>query len=543
MATQDGMRIGEAYRGGPVAGQWDAIVIGSGIGGLAAGVLLGRHGGRRVLVLERHYTAGGFTHVFRRPGYEWDVGVHYLGEMHPGGMMRGLFDHLSDGELAWADMGEVYDRVAIGGTTYDLPRGRERLAARLTSYFPEEGEAIRRYLALVGETARASLAFFSAKALPPLLAPFAQPFARRRFLRLAGRTTRETLETLTRDQRLIGLLTAQWGDYGLPPAESSFGMHALVAQHYMDGAAYPVGGASRIAGTIVPAIERARGRVLVHAEVDEILVDGGRAVGVRLAGGAVVRAPLVISDAGLATTVRRLLPREAAARTGLEAALARARPSTAHVCLYVGLRRPADDLGLPRANLWVYPDEHHERTVAEAHAAPDTPRAAYVSFPSAKDPDFARRHPGRATIEVATFIPYAHFARWQDARWQKRGPEYDAVKARLANHLLELLVAHVPQVRGQVDVCELSTPLSTRHFVNHASGEIYGLDHTPARFRNRALRPQTPLRGLWLTGADVATAGVAGALLGGVLCASALLRRNLLDAIRREVAAGTRDAA
>ena len=60
---------------------WDAIVIGSGIGGLTAAALLSKHGGKRVLVLERHYTAGGYTHGFHRPGYEWDVGVHYIGDV------------------------------------------------------------------------------------------------------------------------------------------------------------------------------------------------------------------------------------------------------------------------------------------------------------------------------------------------------------------------------------------------------------------------------------------------------------------------------
>jgi phytoene dehydrogenase-like protein len=75
---------------------------------------------------------------------------------------------------------------------------------------------------------------------------------------------------------------------------------------------------------------------------------------------------------------------------------------------------------------------------------------------------------------------------------------------------------------------ELSTPLSTKHFAAWAHGEIYGLDHTPARFRQRWLKPQTQVPGLYLTGQDVVTCGVAGALLGGVLCASVILRKNLL---------------
>src|SRR5208283_2478864 len=99
------MTVGSSYRQNPVADQWDAIVIGSGIGGLTAAALLARHAGKRVLVLERHYVAGGFTHSFHRPGYEWDVGVHYIGEVQQSSSpVRAMFDNLSEGRLEWNPM-------------------------------------------------------------------------------------------------------------------------------------------------------------------------------------------------------------------------------------------------------------------------------------------------------------------------------------------------------------------------------------------------------------------------------------------------------
>ena len=141
------MNIGKSYRQHPIADWWDAIVIGSGLGGLATAGLLARHADKRVLVLERHYTAGGFTHVFHRQGYEWDVGVHYVGEVQrPRSVLRRVFDHLSDGALQWADMGEVYDTVVIGEDRYELVKGYEAFRARLKEYFPARGKDIDRYL-------------------------------------------------------------------------------------------------------------------------------------------------------------------------------------------------------------------------------------------------------------------------------------------------------------------------------------------------------------------------------------------------------------
>ena len=520
---------GVSYKQQPPDGEWDAIAIGSGIGGLSCAALLARRAGKRVLVLERHYTAGGFTHVFHRPGYEWDVGVHYVGEMGAGCGMRALFDEITEGRLKWNAMPEVYDRIRIADRRYDFVRGAERFTERMREYFPQEGAAIERYMAQVHGAARASKSFFAEKALPAALADIAGRLLRRRFLSYAGRTTAETLARLTGNRELMAVLTGHWGNYGLPPGQSSFGMHAVIAEHYLEGAFYPVGGASRIAASIAPVIERAGGRIVVGAEVEQILLDGNRAVGVRMADGRELRAPLILSDAGAWNTYARLLPPDAPGRAQRLAEIERLPNSMGHVCLYAGLRHASGEPEFGDTNLWIYPSADHDGNLARYAADPEQPfPGLFISFPSAKDPDFARRHPGRATIEVVTLAPYGWFARWADTRWKRRGADYDELKRRFAERMRAELERHVPAVRGKIDYCELSTPLSTSHFANSHQGQVYGPAATPERFRARTLSPRTPVRNLYLTGADAAVLGVVGALAGGALVASAVLRRNVM---------------
>jgi all-trans-retinol 13,14-reductase len=531
-------RIGRSYKqhGIPSPASYDAIVIGSGLGGLTAASMLARHAHQRVLVLERHYTAGGFTHTFHRPGYEWDVGVHYVGDVHrPGSLLRRAFDHLTDGELTWADMGEVYDTIVIGDERYEYVAGRERFRQRMHGYFPQHTAAIDRYLERIRETVRTSKKYFLEKALPPLLGRLASPLLRGPALRESNRTVKDVMAEITSDARLTAVLTGQYGDYGLPPSQASWFMHALLVGHYLAGGAYPVGGSSRIAATMLPGIENAGGAVITSAEVQQILVADGKAVGVRLASGEEIRAPRVISDAGLAITAGKLLPRDVAARAGLAPTIPGAPPSYAHLSLYLGLKHDAAALGLRTSNLWCYPHEDHDRACAEFVRNPDAPLpVAYLSFPSAKDPDFARRFPGRATVEVVGLAPYEWFARWADSPWKKRGQDYEAFKQKLADRMLDALTRQCPQIAGKVDHAELSSPLTTTTFAGHPHGEIYGLSHTPARFAARQLRPHTGISGLFLTGADICTAGVGGALMGGILTATAITRRNLLSAILRD---------
>ncbi|MDX2002482.1 MAG: NAD(P)/FAD-dependent oxidoreductase [Chitinophagales bacterium] len=537
------MKTGVSYKQEPVTGQYDAIIIGSGMGALTTAALLSKQG-KKVLVLERHYTAGGFTHMFKRNDYEWDVGVHYVGEvMDKRTALAIMFDYITDGKLEWADMGEVYDRIIFGDKEYQLVKGKERLRQQLKDYFPAPADqtAIDQYFALLDASAKSAQGFFMDKALPKLVSGLIGGFMKRPFYKFSDKTTLQTLQEITQNKELIGLLTSQYGDYGMEPSRGSFSIHAMVAKHYLKGGAYPVGGCTSIAACIEPIIEKAGGKIYTNAEVAEILVKDNKAIGVKMKDGKEIHAPMVISSAGVHNTFERLLPLEVATKNGLLSTIANVKPSAAHISLYIGLKHTAEELNLPKANYWIYPSYDHDENMRRFLADDSAPfPVVYISFPSAKDPDFGNRYPGKATIEIITFAPFEKFAQWDGTRWKKRGEDYEAYKENIAQKLLQHLYEREPQVKDKIDFYELSTPLSTKHFVNYQHGEIYGLEHTPERFRLKNLRPQTPIKNLYLTGQDIVTVGIGGALFSGVLTASAIMGKNLLgDIIKkgREAAA------
>jgi phytoene dehydrogenase-like protein len=529
--------VGTPYKQFRDTGPFDTIVVGSGIGGMGIAALLAKAAGRRVLVLERHYTAGGLTHVFHRPGFEWDVGVHYIGQVHkPGSPAHALFEYLTEGRLAWNAMPEVYDRVDIDGLRFDYVSGRDHLRDALVRTFPLERPAIDRYFKAIQQCMRRLPFYFVDKALPPLLSRILGPGLRTPFLRFARRTTGHVLDDLGVGRELRAVLTAQWGDYGLPPGQSSFAVHAAIADHYFEGAAYPIGGASRIAASVLPTIERAGGAVVVSAEVDRILIDGTRAIGVRMTDGREFRANAIVSDAGIRTTMDRLFGDGAPEEAQRVAARTRSLSSASgHLCLYAGLTFPAAAPTLDPANLWIHPSLDFDRNLSAFNADIGAPFPfLYISFPSAKDPSFDARYPNRHTIEVVTLASYERFSPWAGSDWKRRPEDYEVAKKRLATRLLGELYRYVPAASGAVTTSELSTPLSTQHFVNTPHGEMYGLAHTPGRFESRDLGPRTPISGLFLTGQDIGMCGVMGALSGAVLTASVMLRRNMFSEVSKE---------
>ncbi|MBL8970624.1 MAG: FAD-dependent oxidoreductase, partial [Myxococcales bacterium] len=105
-------------------------------------------------------------------------------------------------------------------------------------------------------------------------------------------------------------------------------------------------------------------------------------------------------------------------------------------------------------------------------------------------------------------------------------------KKLLQDRLLAQFTHKMPALAALIDHVELSTPLTTDHFVRPTRGSIYGIEPTPERFANPHLRPRSPIPGLFLAGSDVATVGVIGAMMGGILAAAAIAPRRAFGLLR-----------
>src|SRR5258708_20525085 len=266
----------------PNGHSYDAIVIGSGMVALAFAAIMAKLRKWRVLVLERHFKIGGFTHTFSRPGgWTWDVGVHYIGEMGRGMTGRRLFDFITDGGVDWSPMPDVYDVFVYPGLTLKVPKGRANFERTLAEAFTAEKQAIGECFGDGKGEANWFSRHIMAMVTPQPLSWIVQAI-NRLSERPALQTTQQYLESHIRDARLRAVLASQWADYGLPPGRSAFVTHAIIVSHYLTGAWYPAGGAGEIPKAASFVIREAGGDLLPGHEVTKIIFVRGRACGVEV---------------------------------------------------------------------------------------------------------------------------------------------------------------------------------------------------------------------------------------------------------------------
>ena len=506
---------------------YDVIVIGSGIGGLTTAGLLARAAGKRVLVLERHTEPGGLTHTFRRDGASWDVGVHYIGQLDPGSQIRAYFDYLSDGELEWNRMPDAYDRFVYPDLDLSVSSDPDRYERELVAAFPQEARAIHRYFKAVRRTTAWTTMGFVQGMVPRPMTSLLR-LAQRMGGRTATGTTKAYLDAHFRSPELKAVLASQWGDYGLPPSRSAFAVHAMVVSHYLEGGWFPQGGSARIARTFEKGIEQAGGAVRVAQEVTEILLDDGEASGVRvmdhrgpLSRERVYRAPVIVSAVGASNTFNHLLPTsgDIGRLTGpARRTLTSLGTGTSAVTVFLRLRDDPRSIGLDGGNIWVNRDLDHER--AQEHSVcllEGRPHDVFVSFPSVKSGESPH------TAEIISFCDADSFRQWADLPKGDRGPDYSALKERVARGMLDLAESAAPGLSDLVDYLEVSTPLTYAHYTAHPAGAFYGPPATPLRYRSDPLGPRTAIPRLYLSGQDAGSAGIMGAMMGGLAAACQVL--------------------
>lgn len=518
--------------------KWDAIVIGSGLGGLTTAAYLSTNG-LRTQVLEQYDTAGGSSHVFRRNNkWEFDVGVHYIGDCGPNGLVPTVLRGIGlEGKIDFLPMDEEFFTLISPDLTFKVPKGWDNYLNRAIEAFPDEEAGLRKHAKVMRNIAKELN-----RADTPNSLLDAVKFALKSptVIRWSRRSSGDLFDSCKlSDQARWFLAAGSTIVSTVPPSRVSVLLDAMAIDHMLkDGGFYPKGGGQVFAANLVDVVRTHGGDVRTQARVEKILIQDGSTYGVRLNNGEVVNAPVIVSAADIKKTFLDFVGAEyLSARTiGKVSGYRMALPL---FCVYLGLDIDLSDR-MPNTNYMIYTSYDIEAICRDCYEGriPDDP-LIYITVASIKDPHTEAIAPrGSSNIQIMTLVP-PDYSLWHieegPAAGEKysRKSEYLAIKESLTERLIESAEKVIPDVKEHIVWKEASTPITHERYTLASGGTSYGIEPSTGQFGLKRPKPKTEVEGLYLAGAStVFGSGVVGTMLGGIGCASAILRRNLLEEIR-----------
>jgi all-trans-retinol 13,14-reductase len=530
----------------PARERWDAIVIGSGLGGLSCAAYLCA-AGKRTLVLESHYVAGGNSQTFRREPkgklYEFDVGLHYIGECGPEGLItRVLRGAGLDGRVSYRQLDpDGFSTLIFPDVTFRVPAGWDRYRTRLQQTFPDEAEALGKVVDIMIKVAADSRRLQSGEVSEAAM--FTElPL----FFQWGIRPITDLFREFGLSERASAVILGEQGDYAVRPSRTAVALHAGLTDHYMRGAYYPEGGGQMLAARLVEAIRAYGGEVRVRSRVRNVRIENGRAVGITLdKDGAEIDAPVVVSNADLKRTVNELVGRQHFTPATVER-VDSFRMSLPLFIVYLGVDVDYIAQGLPNTNYFMW-DTYDIEGIYETLENGRIPEQdmVYVTIASLKDPHNTRlAPPGHSNLQIMTLAP-REYGVWNVDKGPAEGAYYhkDEEYRRRKNELVERLVHSaeriLPDLRKHVDWKESASPITQERFTRSTGGTSYGIEFATDQMGPMRYGPETEIPGLYLVGASMpAGHGIGSVLRGGVITAGMILKRNLMSEVGRGAVIG-----
>lgn len=493
--------------------EYDFVIIGSGIGGLMSACILAKEG-YSVCVLERHVKPGGCLQTFARGSSIFDVGVHYIGGLHEGQVLRRIFEYLGIMkylEVKYLDQ-DCFDKICFSGDSMEFryPVGMENYAGRLVSMFPEERDSIRKYITKLNEVAD-SVDLYNLRETDGI--GFNPDYI--------GVSASAYIESLTSDRRLQLALGGMNSLYGGLRDKSHLYMHSLVSKHFIDGPCRLIGGGGQLVSAFVSEIKNSGGEVFLNTSCSGLHSDENGISEAVTSDGRSFRGKNYISNLHPAVTL-------AMTDSGFIRRVYRDRinslPNTTSVfTVYAELNSDSFEY----LNYNYYCSLQDDIWTAASAETENWPAGFMMLTPPSS---ISQSHADTAIL--MTYMSFSDVKKWESTVSGNRGEDYLDFKRRKSAILIEKAEKSFPGFKSKIKKYYTSSPLTYRDYTGTPNGSMYGVIRDHSSPLNSFIHPKTRIPNLYLAGQNNNLHGILGVTLTALmLCGDIMGINNLIRKI------------
>jgi all-trans-retinol 13,14-reductase len=502
---------------------FDAVIIGSGLGGLSCGAAFARQG-FKPLVLEQHYVPGGYASTFKRPGgFVFDVSLHstVVGERNGIHNLIPGFPEIEDVEFV--PHPSLY-RAIFPDYDYQVPqKNLKRYIEMLVGYFPEEKQGIQGLFddmsGLAGDINRYQQA---GGKIDMSTFPKEFPYLFKTFNLTWGAMLDKRIE----NPKLKALISALWGYFGLPPSKLSCFYYALPTIGYLqEGGYYPKGRSQKMSDAFVQFIEDHGGTVKLKTRVEKILTKDHAAYGVKVEDGTEYTARAVVSNANAFDTFLTMMDEKDYLKDYL-ADFDKYSVSLSCFQVFLGLKKDlVKEVGIEDSEIF-YASGYDDDAGYNAMLQADVENSGYGVM--LYDNLYKGYSPeGKNTINILVLQGYDHWEKYEADYRKGNKKEYKAEKERMADILIKKVEETVlPGLSESIEVKEIGTPLTNWRYTRNYRGAIYGWDQTMNNTGPNRVPHTTPIENLYLAGAWTQPGHGYGAVIpSGLMCFGEIMKK------------------
>lgn len=489
--------------------KYDAVIIGSGLGGLECAHILSK-AGMSVLLLERGTQAGGCLQSYRRLGLAFDTGFHYVGGLDEGQSLHSAFRHLGLLRLPWQRLDNHFDRVTIGNQTFSFAQGYDAFVETLTVAFPAERDALNKYADMLKQCGEQQF-----DALNP------QTGESSLLSRLFETSAYQYLTETFHDPLLINVLCGTSLKMELRKESLPLFTFAHGNGSFIESSWRLKGDGSLIVNSLADGIRMHGGEIICNAEVRELVEKDGKLVHAVCSNGEIYEGTIFISNIHPAVTCN-LVKQSSRMKKVYRSRITHLENTFG--MFTVSLRIKPQTLRYFNWNQYIY----KEPDVWTFHLKNNPVSGVLVSC---RIPEDGSKYVQQ--VDLLTPMNWSECEQWSHTEVGRRGEDYKAMKKRVADECITLAERFIPGLRDRITGYYTSTPLTYRNYTLTPEGSAYGLRKD---FRNpiiTLLSPRTPIPNLLLTGQNLMLHGLHGVTMTALFtCAEVLGKEPIWNIVK-----------